>query len=545
MDLQFSARVSGTTDALVLDGLRGTVGETDFSGRVQLDLKGKPNVDIQLQSESLNLAAFSATPPPGPAPKPVATGPFIPDVALPLDLLTQFNGRISVQAGKLQVAGSDYSALRVEATIRNGQLIADPFQIASANGAVAGRFEVQQGGGGLPLLKAAGKFSDLVLGFDGGGKNPEQQLKYDGKFDLSGRGRTLRELAGSLLGRIRLISGPGRLPNSRLTSVYSSFLGELWTSLNPLVKRQPYTDVVCAAYLLRADNGVLQTDPALVLRTKEIDVISHGSINLRSEAIDFNFKTVARGGFGISLGQLINPYIKVTGTLAKPRLTLDPTGSLVTGGAAVATGGLSILATTLWDRLFRQQDPCATAIAEADKRAAAAPALRRSSLPVCRRCGSGRAAQHLDRCRNLAAQGIDRCRLGCHQGVIAGSADGFLEHRVADLGFLARSGLDGPQRLDGHVAARRGIEALDLGGDPPQRPARGRLRLHRDGGVGQQLVEVRGEDAGDLGLQRGGPALHLEHVDAVVGRPRDELRADRASRAGSPARQGFHRSWSC
>jgi len=169
---------------------------------------------------------------------------------------------------------------------------------------------------------------------------------------------------------MRFTSGPGRLPNSNLNKVYSSFFTELWTSLNPLTKRQPYTDVICAAYLLRAEAGVLHTDPALVLRIKGIDIISHGAINLRTEAIDFNFKTVARSGLGISVGQMLNPFIKITGTMAKPRLTLDPKGTLVTSGAAFATAGLSVLATTVWDRLFRQQDPCATAIAEADKRAA-------------------------------------------------------------------------------------------------------------------------------------------------------------------------------
>ena len=32
-----------------------------------------------------------------------------------------------------------------------------------------------------------------------------------------------------------------------------------------------------------------------------------------------------------------------------------------------ATGGLSILATTLWDRVTRQKDPCAAALAESDR----------------------------------------------------------------------------------------------------------------------------------------------------------------------------------
>jgi hypothetical protein len=370
--LQFRARVSGNVDALVLDAVSGTVGETDFSGRVQLDLTGKPNVDIQLRSDVLNLSAFSADAPATAAAKPPVTGSFIPDMSLPLDLLNQFNGQLSVRAGKMRFAGTDYTGLKVDARLKDGHLTADPFQVANPNGAVSGRLDVQQGAG-LAQVRVVASGTGLVLALGNPAGDRANHLKYDGQVDLTGRGRTLRELASSLQGKVRLTSGPGRLPNSDLNKVYSSFFRELWSSLNPLVKRQPYTEVICAAYLLRADAGILHTDPALVLRVKGIDIIAHGSVNLRTEAIDFNFKTVARSGLGISVGQMLNPYVKITGTMAKPRLTLDPKGTLVTGGAAVATLGLSVLATTVWDRLSREQDPCATAIAEADKRVAASP----------------------------------------------------------------------------------------------------------------------------------------------------------------------------
>ena len=66
--------------------------------------------------------------------------------------------------------------------------------------------------------------------------------------------------------------------------------------------------------------------------------------------------------------QLINPYIKVTGTLGSPGVTLDPTGTLVNGGAAFATAGLSVVATTLWDRIVQAKDPCGAAVAEASRR---------------------------------------------------------------------------------------------------------------------------------------------------------------------------------
>jgi hypothetical protein len=44
--------------------------------------------------------------------------------------------------------------------------------------------------------------------------------------------------------------------------------------------------------------------------------------------------------------------------MAAPRLAVDETGLLISGGAAVATGGLSVLAKGVWDRMSRSKDPC-------------------------------------------------------------------------------------------------------------------------------------------------------------------------------------------
>jgi hypothetical protein len=75
-----------------------------------------------------------------------------------------------------------------------------------------------------------------------------------------------------------------------------------------------------------------------------------------------------RKGLGISLSNLVNPYIKVTGTLAKPSLVLDPESVLIEGGVAVATAGISILAKSFKDRFLSDKDPCGTALKNADER---------------------------------------------------------------------------------------------------------------------------------------------------------------------------------
>jgi hypothetical protein len=103
-----------------------------------------------------------------------------------------------------------------------------------------------------------------------------------------------------------------------------------------------------------------------------MNIISKGTLNLATEKINLNFNTGARKGIGISAGDFINPYIKVAGTLAKPRLALDAPTAAVTTGAAVVTFGVSMLATAAARRIFRKKDPCGAALAEAKKKQAKA-----------------------------------------------------------------------------------------------------------------------------------------------------------------------------
>jgi hypothetical protein len=113
---------------------------------------------------------------------------------------------------------------------------------------------------------------------------------------------------------------------------------------------------------------MLTSNPGIVIQTDKMNIASMGTIDLVTERLDLNFKTASRGRIGLSAGQVINPFIRIAGTMADPKLQLDPQGALVSGGAAVITLGLSILAKTAWDRAFREKDPCGAAIAEAAKR---------------------------------------------------------------------------------------------------------------------------------------------------------------------------------
>jgi uncharacterized protein involved in outer membrane biogenesis len=371
--LDFTAMISGTPDTFRMQQLSGHFGKSDFSGSIGLDLKAKPNLDIHLRSSVLDLTPLTdavAGSGAAPARVPLSTR-AIPNVELPIALLNRVNGQAEIQSAQTSFFGQMYDNLELRGTLQDGQLTVDPIAFGSADGNMAAQLSI---GPDLrsPNVRLVADGNDVRLGvIPGMGRTTAAASRYKVQIDVAATGLNLRDLLRTLDGKIRFVGEGGRIPNSRLNALSSDFVSELVRTLNPLSKRQEFTDVVCQAYLFDADNGMLRTDPVIVVRTADIDVVSTGSIDLRNEAIDFNFKTAARGGLGFSAGELLNAYVKVSGTLSKPYLTVDAKGTLVNGGAAFATGGLSILATTLWDRLSRQKDPCAAAVAEAGRRSAA------------------------------------------------------------------------------------------------------------------------------------------------------------------------------
>ena len=107
-------------------------------------------------------------------------------------------------------------------------------------------------------------------------------------------------------------------------------------------------------------NGQVAVDP-LLYQTREITIVSGGTIDLVSEKVILDFHTQVRKGIGLSAGMVINPFIRLGGSLSSPAIQLDPAGVAVKGTVAVATVGLSVLARSLYDRFLSGKDPCGKA----------------------------------------------------------------------------------------------------------------------------------------------------------------------------------------
>ena len=180
-------------------------------------------------------------------------------------------------------------------------------------------------------------------------------------------GSTIREMAADVNGYIRLVSGEGRIRAGAMQVFTNDFLSQVLSTVNPFSAQDAYSNLKCTTLLAAIEDGQLSGRPVLVVQSDKLNIFANTKIDLKTESLDMDFNTVPQKGLGLSLSNLVNPYIKVGGTLGNPVLSLDPESALIQGGAAVATVGLSIIALGLKDRFLSAKDPCGKAVSEADE----------------------------------------------------------------------------------------------------------------------------------------------------------------------------------
>jgi len=106
------------------------------------------------------------------------------------------------------------------------------------------------------------------------------------------------------------------------------------------------------------------------LQGEKIMALAAGGVDLNTEKIGIEFNTKPRKGVGISADMFVTPFVKLSGTLADPGIGLNEKGALLTTGAAVATGGISLLVTGVLDRATAEGDQCAKAMEKFNKHGA-------------------------------------------------------------------------------------------------------------------------------------------------------------------------------
>ena len=358
--LEISARLRGNRETLQVDNLVARLGDSDLRGALRIEKGDIPNISFELQSESLRLAPLleEAEPDYDATPE-FDDGRVIPDIQLPFDTLSKLNASVTIDIRELQREAVRLNEVILRADLQDGALHVHEAGFQAGDGWMRVRAMLgPAGGAGKAALAITAR--GLTFGFIGLGVGPSTQTDLD--LNLETSGTDLRALVGNSNGVLFLNGRNFTVPNNTfLKRFYGDLLNEIFETINPFSKTEPETRISCIVLPVEISDGQLGVNPEALVRTDKLRIVSDASVNLKSEKIKMTFRTTPRKGLTISAGEILNPFVMVVGTLAAPRLAVDAKGTLISGGAAVATGGLSILARATWDRLVRSKDPCQTA----------------------------------------------------------------------------------------------------------------------------------------------------------------------------------------
>lgn len=294
---------------------------------------------------------------------------LIPDTPIPLAWLSSFASDIRLQTGPLGLDDPSFpghslvDALTLSLRSGQGEARLEIDEMRGSRGVLQGTLALAAiTEGNAAQAKLNMRVEDFPLGAVSRGRALNDLPLHDVDIELSASGTNLRDLAATTNGSLLMQGGAGTLQDMSLSFATESFLKQLLSSVLPSMEQTSDMQVECSVLALHAEDGVLSLDPGFVLRTHRVDLSARGEIDLKDESLAIRFDNQARKGLGISAASLVNPYVQITGTLAKPTLGLDVTSSALSGGAAIATGGLTVLAKPLFGRFMSRRNPCKAAL---------------------------------------------------------------------------------------------------------------------------------------------------------------------------------------
>jgi len=350
--ISFTGKVSDGKGSYSIKGMKLQAGKTDLSGDITANLAGKrPALAARLSSNNIDLVELSGGE--TAAKKEVKKERLFSPDPLPLEALKSVNASVTINAKQIKTSSLILEKTKIVLTLKNGNLSIKPLSTLVAGGSLNGNIG----------LNASGKTAALVTDISIKGLELSQLEYYKGRvkggktdvtIKVKGSGNSVSKIMAGLNGNLLAKIGKGELKDSKTKAVGM----DLFSLLNPTAASREGTTIECGVVNFKIKDGIATADKGIAVAANTMNVIGSGTIDLKTEKLDIGITPQAREGAGISVGQLAELV---------PKPGVDAMAALKAGagaGAAIATGGLSILAQGLYDRSTADEDPCATALGQ-------------------------------------------------------------------------------------------------------------------------------------------------------------------------------------
>jgi len=357
--LSLRATLRGSDGGLLASALQLRLGRTEASGELRVRRENaRLRIEGRLDSPDVDWALLTRDadrPPPPEAPE----GELFRHHPLPWNALNALDGvdsALTLRLARLKLR-SGIQLTDVQAEVRShGKLMDIPsFSMKLLGGRASGRLRLDGARRSAQLkLDASGVLLERWFS-ERGRKVPVSGGPMQISAGVNGHGDSLREIAATLNGPINLRGGATLIRSAKAGEAES-----LLTNLFPLFSERDTQQVKlqCFAGQLPFAHGVAA---ALVgARSDASQLLTSGQVDLKSQSVTLRGRVRARDGISLGISTLSGD-VSITGPLRHPKMALDPAGApsaLARLGAAVITGGLSIVATVAWDAANPRANPC-------------------------------------------------------------------------------------------------------------------------------------------------------------------------------------------
>jgi uncharacterized protein involved in outer membrane biogenesis len=350
-----SAKVVEARDGVDFNALDVTLGRQRVTGTMQLRLsQSPPAFSATLESADLDWAQALVdagderpTPPP--------EGEMFPIRPLPWPLLAALQGKrgsADVKLARLLLPDGITLTKAVGHFAFDGdRMDVKPVSADLLGGSASGsmRFEARQQAVRVDLT-ADGALLERWF------HERHRPVRFTGgpmkvRANFSATGNSIKQLAGSMTGPVSIAMGPG---------VYASPHAGDWEARMASFTKDDSAkeiDFECAGAALPFRDGRVQGEGIIGARSKVSGLLLSGEVSLREESADLTGPVHPRGS-GVGLAAIADD-IRISGPIRRLEVSLDPAATpkvLAKGAAAIATAGLSVLATEPSSK--DEPDPC-------------------------------------------------------------------------------------------------------------------------------------------------------------------------------------------
>lgn len=361
--VNLSATLTNNKESYLIQSLDLKAGHSDLSGDVTVNFANiRPTITAQLKSNLIDLDQISDNEESNQTTK---KGRIFPSNPLGFNKLNSVNVNVFINTKKIKTSSMILADTNIKASLKRGVLSIKPLASVIAGGKLTGSFNLN-GQGDSAILSTS---INLI------GLEPNQLIdlnnkllgaKTDVMINVTGSGTTISQIMANLNGKLVVKVGQGILKDNITGALGIDLLTKLVDVLNPFSSGNHETKLLCGVVNFDIENGLATTDKGIAISTTQMTIVGSGGINLKTEAIDIGIRPEAKEVIGINVGKLTS-LVRVGGTLAKPKPAANILGAVSTGvtvTTAVATGGLSLLASGLLERANADPDPCATALGQ-------------------------------------------------------------------------------------------------------------------------------------------------------------------------------------